>query len=185
FVRFRDDKPVSEIAVRGRGTGEEGRGDSDEATRPPSLVPSPREVKFSNLDKIFWPEEGYTKGDLIEYYRAVSPWLLPYLKDRPAARRPAVHLRAGPDPRRVTGAGDRRRAPRHRDDYAPGREARGPCVSRLCPERPRAAPGRAVQCASPSGRPGVHAARLERGHAEAGHQEIHHQDRAGPDEEAR
>jgi bifunctional non-homologous end joining protein LigD len=32
---------------------------------------------------VFWPEEGYTKGDLIEYYRAVSPWLLPYLKDRP------------------------------------------------------------------------------------------------------
>ena len=31
---------------------------------------------------MFWPEEGYTKGDLIEYYRAISPWLLPYLKDR-------------------------------------------------------------------------------------------------------
>jgi len=40
-------------------------------------------VKFSNLDKVFWPAEGYTKGDLIEYYRAISPWLLPYLKDRP------------------------------------------------------------------------------------------------------
>ncbi|MGH7606099.1 MAG: non-homologous end-joining DNA ligase, partial [Gemmatimonadales bacterium] len=34
-------------------------------------------------DKVFWPDEGYTKGDLIEYYRALSPWLLPYLKDRP------------------------------------------------------------------------------------------------------
>ena len=32
---------------------------------------------------MFWPDEGYTKGDLIEYYRAISPWLLPYLKDRP------------------------------------------------------------------------------------------------------
>jgi bifunctional non-homologous end joining protein LigD len=40
-------------------------------------------VPFSNLDKIFWPEEEYTKGDLIEYHRAVSPWLLPYLQDRP------------------------------------------------------------------------------------------------------
>jgi len=40
-------------------------------------------VKFSNLDKVFWPDEGYTKGDLIDYYRAISPWLLPYLKDRP------------------------------------------------------------------------------------------------------
>jgi len=40
-------------------------------------------VKFSNLEKVFWPEEGYTKSDLIDYYDAVSPWLLPYLKDRP------------------------------------------------------------------------------------------------------
>ena len=83
FVRFRDDKPVSEIAIRGRGTGDEGRVEPDPPTRPPSLVPSPREVKFSNLDKVFWPDEGYTKGDLIAYYRAISPWLLPYLKDRP------------------------------------------------------------------------------------------------------
>ena len=83
FLRFRDDKPITEAAPRGRGTGEEGRVEAELPTRPPSLVPSPREVKFSNLDKVFWPEEGYTKGDLIEYYRAVSPWLLPYLKDRP------------------------------------------------------------------------------------------------------
>jgi bifunctional non-homologous end joining protein LigD len=40
-------------------------------------------VKFTNLDKVFWPDEKYTKGDLIEYYRAISPWLLPFLKDRP------------------------------------------------------------------------------------------------------
>jgi bifunctional non-homologous end joining protein LigD len=40
-------------------------------------------VKFSNLNKVFWPDKGYTKGDLIEYYRTIAPWLLPYLKDRP------------------------------------------------------------------------------------------------------
>jgi bifunctional non-homologous end joining protein LigD len=40
-------------------------------------------VPLSNRDKVFWPAEGYTKGDLIAYYRAMSPWLLPYLKDRP------------------------------------------------------------------------------------------------------
>ncbi|HJO05354.1 MAG TPA: DNA ligase D [Acidobacteriota bacterium] len=34
-------------------------------------------------EKVFWPHEGYTKGDLIDYYRAVSEWLLPYLEDRP------------------------------------------------------------------------------------------------------
>ena len=42
-----------------------------------------RTIKFTNLTKIYWPNDGYTKGDLIEYYRAVAPFLLPYLKNRP------------------------------------------------------------------------------------------------------
>jgi bifunctional non-homologous end joining protein LigD len=42
-----------------------------------------RMLKLSNLDKPFWPEEGVTKGDLISYYRAVAPVLVPHLKDRP------------------------------------------------------------------------------------------------------
>ncbi len=48
-----------------------------------SAPPSAPTVDFTNVDKIFWPAEEYTKGDLIEYYRAISPWLLPYLRDRP------------------------------------------------------------------------------------------------------
>jgi bifunctional non-homologous end joining protein LigD len=40
-------------------------------------------VALSNLDKIYWPEDGYTKGDLIKYYYEVSKYILPYLKDRP------------------------------------------------------------------------------------------------------
>ena len=44
-------------------------------------------VKLSNLDKVFWPEEGITKGDLIEYYRAVAPVLLPHLRERPFTMR--------------------------------------------------------------------------------------------------
>jgi bifunctional non-homologous end joining protein LigD len=42
-----------------------------------------RELKLSNLDKVFFPVEGITKGDLLEYYRAIAPVLLPHLKDRP------------------------------------------------------------------------------------------------------
>jgi bifunctional non-homologous end joining protein LigD len=42
-----------------------------------------RELKLSNVDKVFFPVEGITKGDLLEYYRAVAPVLLPHLKDRP------------------------------------------------------------------------------------------------------
>jgi bifunctional non-homologous end joining protein LigD len=42
-----------------------------------------REIKITNAGKVFWPAEGYTKGDLIAYYEAVAPLLVPYLTDRP------------------------------------------------------------------------------------------------------
>ena len=48
-------------------------------TSPPPV----EELPLSNLDKVFWPDEGYTKGDLITYYRDIAPWLLKFLKDRP------------------------------------------------------------------------------------------------------
>ena len=41
------------------------------------------QVIGKNLDKVFWPAEGYTKGDLLNYYKEVAPLILPYLKDRP------------------------------------------------------------------------------------------------------
>lgn len=41
------------------------------------------ELKLTRLDKVFWPIEGYTKGDLLAYHEAIWPWLAPYLKDRP------------------------------------------------------------------------------------------------------
>src|SRR5690242_56585 len=41
------------------------------------------EIPLSNLDKIFWPKEGYTKGDVIEFYEHIANIILPYLKDRP------------------------------------------------------------------------------------------------------
>jgi bifunctional non-homologous end joining protein LigD len=45
--------------------------------------PRIQRVEITHADKVFWPAEGYTKGDLIEYYEAIAPWMLPYLKDRP------------------------------------------------------------------------------------------------------
>jgi bifunctional non-homologous end joining protein LigD len=41
-----------------------------------------RSVELTNLSKVFWPEAGYTKRDLLQYYTAVSPVLLPHLRDR-------------------------------------------------------------------------------------------------------
>jgi bifunctional non-homologous end joining protein LigD len=46
-------------------------------------VPMPGGVEPSNLGKVFWPEDGLTKGDLLEYYRAVAPRLLSHLRHRP------------------------------------------------------------------------------------------------------
>lgn len=40
-------------------------------------------VKCTNLTKIYWPNEGITKGDLILYYKRMGPYILPYLKNRP------------------------------------------------------------------------------------------------------
>jgi bifunctional non-homologous end joining protein LigD len=42
-----------------------------------------RPITFSNIDKLFFPDEGYTKGDLIQYYASVAPLLLPHLAGRP------------------------------------------------------------------------------------------------------
>ena len=50
-----------------------------------------RELKLSNLDKPFWPDEGITKGDLLGYYRDVAPVLVPHLKDRPFTMRRYPH----------------------------------------------------------------------------------------------
>lgn len=42
-----------------------------------------KKLTLTHLDKIFWPREKYTKGDVIAYYDKIAPYILPYLKDRP------------------------------------------------------------------------------------------------------
>ena len=100
FLRFRDDKKPEECvgsgAGRQRGSGEfreaaGQRGSGAEQSKAVTLSAAKgaegslatERIAFTNLQKVFWPEDGYTKGDLIEYYRAMSPWMLPYLADRP------------------------------------------------------------------------------------------------------
>ena len=58
-------------------------GDRPEEPPPPAETTDDRQLSLTNLDKVYWPEEGYTKGDLIEYYRSIADWILPYMKDRP------------------------------------------------------------------------------------------------------
>lgn len=40
-------------------------------------------MQFTHQEKIYWPKEKYTKGDVIAYYQKIAPYILPYLKDRP------------------------------------------------------------------------------------------------------
>ena len=75
FLRFREDKRPEECVW--------GIQELEEPVPVTDFSPGARMVPFTNLDKVFWPEDGYTKGDLIEYYRAIAPWILPYLKQRP------------------------------------------------------------------------------------------------------
>jgi bifunctional non-homologous end joining protein LigD len=62
FLGLRGDKPAAE-AVREK--------------------PADPKLKFSNLNKVFYPDEGYTKGDVLAYYDTIADLILPHLKDRP------------------------------------------------------------------------------------------------------
>lgn len=65
-----------------------------------------QDLAITNADKLYWPDEKITKGDLIRYYHSISKYILPYLKDRPQSlkRNPNgirdkgfFHKHAGPD----------------------------------------------------------------------------------------
>jgi bifunctional non-homologous end joining protein LigD len=75
FLRLREDKRPEECLPVGADSAD----DSEPPPSPATTLPT----SLTNLEKVFWPEEGYTKGDLVEFYRAIAPWMLPYLRDRP------------------------------------------------------------------------------------------------------
>lgn len=93
FLRMRDDKRPHECERQGwQATSEapasvpnagDGASRSTDAPPPAPKRPAQKTISLSNLNKVFWPVERYTKGDLIEYYRGVSRWILPYLRNRP------------------------------------------------------------------------------------------------------
>ena len=104
YLGLREDKEPEEVAR--------------EEPLPSELRSGRRALKLSNLDKPFWPDEGITKGDLLAYYRAVAPVLVPHLRDRPFT------MKRYPD-----GAFGKfffqKDAPKHMPDWIPTRAVRG------------------------------------------------------------
>jgi bifunctional non-homologous end joining protein LigD len=72
-------------------------------------------VELSSADRVLFPEDGVTKGDVFEYYRAVSEWLVPHLKDRPFTMKRYPHG--------ITGeVFFQKQAPKHLPDWIPTRQ---------------------------------------------------------------
>src|SRR6478672_9948818 len=101
FQGLREDKPAREV--------------HREEALPTELRVGKRTLKLSNLDKVFFPDDGLTKGDLLAYYRAVAPVLLPHLKDRPFTMKRYPDGIAG-------GHFFQKDAPMHMPDWIPTRE---------------------------------------------------------------
>src|SRR5262249_38276543 len=58
----------------------------EEPAPPPKKAPKPQKepiVAVTNKTKVLFPEDGYTKSDLVGYYEAIAPAMLRYLRDRP------------------------------------------------------------------------------------------------------
>jgi bifunctional non-homologous end joining protein LigD len=79
FLGLRDDKPAAQVHQEDAAPNQ---------TFPPAAKDSTLQVdghtiKFTNLKKVYYPDEGYTKGDVLNYYADVADLILPHLKDRP------------------------------------------------------------------------------------------------------
>jgi len=48
-----------------------------------TLMVNGKSLKLTNLDKVYWKKENYTKRDLLNYYHGIAPYMLPYMKNRP------------------------------------------------------------------------------------------------------
>ena len=89
FLHLRDDKPITECTWPNDQRSEPVAPATPSPTAKSQPAPAyeglsaDKPQRFTNLDKVFWPEDGYAKGDLIEYYRLVAPTMLTYLRDRP------------------------------------------------------------------------------------------------------
>ncbi len=91
FVRLRTDKNANEIIMNREEEKSPVKKSAKrvvakavkEQAGSKTLTVGRRKLELTNLDKIFWPKDGITKGDLVNYYGGMADYILPYLKNRP------------------------------------------------------------------------------------------------------
>ena len=79
YLGLRQDKPAGAVVREIVNGGALLKGDAKEAT----VTVDGRALTLTNLHKVYYPDEGYTKGDVLTYYSDVAEFILPHLKDRP------------------------------------------------------------------------------------------------------
>jgi bifunctional non-homologous end joining protein LigD len=101
LLRMRGKKPRGGkeqwLLIKGRDRFAKSEGDDGEpakrnpsprskrVARPSATSPDPDNLTFTHLDKLLFPDDGITKGDVLRYYERIADRLLPYLRDRPAS----------------------------------------------------------------------------------------------------
>ena len=77
------ERPAGALRAEAEGEGDKAKGKAKGKVTDKVTGKVTGKVEITHPEKVLWPEQGYTKNDLAEYYRAVSPYILPHLKDRP------------------------------------------------------------------------------------------------------
>jgi bifunctional non-homologous end joining protein LigD len=86
FKGLREDKPADEVVLE-QATDPQGESLTATAVKRPrnkaAVTVEDRELELSNLDKVLYPQTGFTKGQLIDWYARIGEVLLPHLRGRP------------------------------------------------------------------------------------------------------
>jgi bifunctional non-homologous end joining protein LigD len=86
YKGLREDKPPGEVELE-RATDPQGESLTSRAVRRPrskaAVTVEDREIELSNLDRVLYPQTGFTKGELIDWYARIAEVLLPHLRGRP------------------------------------------------------------------------------------------------------
>ncbi|TKK68902.1 DNA ligase D [Ilyomonas limi] len=83
FQGLREDKTTEDMKKGNTSAANKNDKQSTPAEHATVTPPVKTKVELTHLDKIYWPDEQITKGDLINYYNAVYDYIIPYLRNRP------------------------------------------------------------------------------------------------------